>query len=173
MNPLKTLFAKEVSTPIGTLTVLCDDTCIIRLLFSNDNREKTQRSLEKEFGNVVYKGENALGQTAARELCAYFAGELRTFSVQPAFFSTKFNRTVWEGLLTIPYGEVVSYSGLAARCGLRGARAVGSAVGRNPVPIIVPCHRVIRTDGGIGGFGGGLPAKKVLLHTEGVSLYTD
>ena len=84
---------------------------------------------------------------------------------------TKFQRAVWQAMATIPHGTVISYAELGRRAGYPGAaRAVGQALGRNPIPLLLPCHRVVAADGSIGGFGGGLPMKRTLLGQEGVAL---
>jgi methylated-DNA-[protein]-cysteine S-methyltransferase len=103
-----------------------------------------------------------------RQLDAYFAGRRRTFDLRLEPAGTAFQRRVWRGLLTIPFGETLSYGALAARLG-RGAhpRAVGMANGRNPIPIVIPCHRVIGADGRLTGYGGGLDRKRRLLALEG------
>jgi methylated-DNA-[protein]-cysteine S-methyltransferase len=105
---------------------------------------------------------------AVREqLAAYFEGNLREFELPMEMPGTPFQRRVWEGLCAIPYGETVSYAELARRIGHAGAsRAVGSANGRNPISIVVPCHRVIAADGTLGGYGGGLERKDWLLQHE-------
>ncbi len=101
------------------------------------------------------------------QLDAYFAGELRTFELELAPEGTPFQRLVWDQLLAIPYGVTISYGELARRCGRpHGARAVGTANGRNPIAVIIPCHRVIGADGTLTGYGGGLPTKKWLLALE-------
>jgi methylated-DNA-[protein]-cysteine S-methyltransferase len=101
------------------------------------------------------------------QVAAYFAGELTEFSVPLALDGTPFQRQVWAGLLAIPYGQTWSYGELAARVGRPTAyRAVGLAVGRNPVAVIVPCHRVIGANGSLTGFGGGLERKATLLQLE-------
>lgn len=101
------------------------------------------------------------------ELDAYFAGELRQFSVPLDLRGTEFQREVWDILLQIPYGETWSYGQVARHIGRPlASRAVGRAVGTNPVSIIVPCHRVIGTGGGLVGYGGGLERKKALLELE-------
>ncbi|HVV84178.1 MAG TPA: methylated-DNA--[protein]-cysteine S-methyltransferase [Kofleriaceae bacterium] len=104
---------------------------------------------------------------AERELAAYFAGERRAFTIALEPEGTPFQRQVWDALATIPYAATWSYGQLAAAIGRPGAsRAVGAANGRNPLPIIVPCHRVIGHDGSATGYGGGLPAKRWLLSHE-------
>ena len=104
---------------------------------------------------------------ARRQLEAYFVGELHEFDLPLAPRGTGFQLRVWEELRAIPYGETISYGELARRMGDPGAaRAVGLANGRNPLPVIVPCHRVIGADGSLTGFGGGLDRKRALLELE-------
>jgi methylated-DNA-[protein]-cysteine S-methyltransferase len=104
---------------------------------------------------------------ARRQLEAYFAGDLREFDLPLAPAGTPFQREVWERLRAIPYGRTVSYGELARRLGRPDAvRAVGAANGRNPLPIVIPCHRVIGSDGRLVGYGGGLAAKAMLLDHE-------
>jgi methylated-DNA-[protein]-cysteine S-methyltransferase len=102
-----------------------------------------------------------------RQLQAYFGGELRAFDLPLAPEGTEFQLRVWNCLRTIPYGETISYAKLAQKLGNpQAVRAVGLANGCNPIPIIVPCHRVIGSDGSLTGFGGGLANKKILLDLE-------
>ncbi|MBL6750347.1 MAG: methylated-DNA--[protein]-cysteine S-methyltransferase [Nevskia sp.] len=106
---------------------------------------------------------------ARAELRAYFAGELREFAVPYALAGTPFQRRVWSELARIPYGTTISYGELARRLGdPKASRAVGLANGRNPVSIVVPCHRVIGADGSLTGYGGGIERKQWLLRHEGV-----
>jgi methylated-DNA-[protein]-cysteine S-methyltransferase len=106
-------------------------------------------------------------QSVSEQLAAYFCGELRDFDIPLRMPGTPFQCQVWEGLRAIPYGSTVSYAELARRIGRPGAsRAVGSANGRNPISIVVPCHRVIAADGTLGGYGGGLERKEWLLEHE-------
>lgn len=109
--------------------------------------------------------------TAEAELNAYFAGELKQFKTPIAAIGTPFQQRVWAALTRIPYAETRTYGEVAALLGNRGAaRAVGAAAARNPIPIVVPCHRVIGHNGRLTGFAGGLPNKRVLLNLEGVCL---
>jgi methylated-DNA-[protein]-cysteine S-methyltransferase len=102
-----------------------------------------------------------------RQLRAYFGGELKSFDVPLEIAGTEFQRRVWSALRTIPYGQTRSYSEIAAQIGApQAVRAVGAANGRNPIPIIVPCHRVIGASGSLVGFGGGLEWKRLLLDLE-------
>jgi methylated-DNA-[protein]-cysteine S-methyltransferase len=108
---------------------------------------------------------------AVRQLKAYFAGELREFQLPLEIVGTEFQKRVWHQLLTIPYGEIRSYSQIAeAIAAPQAVRAVGAANGANPIAIVVPCHRVIGASGKLTGYGGGLPLKKRLLDLEGCNM---
>jgi O-6-methylguanine DNA methyltransferase len=112
-------------------------------------------------------GSNPFLQQAIAQLRAYFAGELRDFDLTLDMHGTGFQKRVWEELLNIPYGETRSYSFVATHIGApKAVRAVGAANGRNPIPIVVPCHRVIGAGGSLVGYGGGLPLKSFLLDLE-------
>jgi len=110
---------------------------------------------------------------AARQLAAYFARELKEFDLPLDPSGTDFQLQVWEQLRTIEYGETASYGEIAARLGMtgHGARAVGLANGRNPIPIVVPCHRVVGADGSMTGYGGGIERKQYLLELEQDALF--
>lgn len=111
---------------------------------------------------------NQLMREAANQLQAYFGGKLRQFRIPLDIEGTEFQKRVWRQLEEIPYGETRSYAQIAAAIGRPAAvRAVGAANGRNPLAIVVPCHRVIGTGGKLTGYGGGLPLKKRLLELEG------
>ncbi|MDR2514229.1 MAG: methylated-DNA--[protein]-cysteine S-methyltransferase [Christensenellaceae bacterium] len=121
----------------------------------------------------VHQGEAQSPQTplqalAARQIAEYLAGKRKRFELPLAPQGTAFQQAVWQALLAIPYGETLSYGQLAARLGSpKAARAVGSANGRNPIALVIPCHRVIETSGGLGGYAYGLPIKRALLSLEG------
>jgi methylated-DNA-[protein]-cysteine S-methyltransferase len=114
-----------------------------------------------------WKENNSAFTKVIAQLRAYFAGKRKTFELPLLFEGTDFQKRVWTALCSIPYGETISYKQLAERIGNpKAVRAVGAANGANPIPIIVPCHRVIGNDGSLTGFGGGLPLKKRLLELE-------
>ena len=122
-------------------------------------------------GHVAHLGEAARDPAAfaepVRQLEEYFAGQRRAFDLPLALDGTAFERSVWNELLGIPYGETTSYGELARAIGRPdAARDVGGAVGRTPVPIVVPCHRVVGSDGSLTGYGGGLDRKRALLDLE-------
>lgn len=114
------------------------------------------------------EGDHAVLRAARVQLQEYFSGKRRDFDLPLVPQGTVFQKQVWQTLATIPYGETISYAQLAQRVGKPTAmRAVGAANGRNPLPIVLPCHRVIGADGSLTGFGGGLPTKQFLLQLEG------
>ena len=121
-----------------------------------------------EFGARGENGHSSpLMRETVRQLRLYFAGELQIFDLPLELVGTEFQKKVWAALVTIPYGETRSYTEIAAQIGApRAVRAVGAANGRNPIPIVVPCHRVIGASGSLVGFGGGLEWKRLLLDLE-------
>ena len=112
---------------------------------------------------------------ARRQLAAYFAGTLRVFDLPLRPAGTEFQRRVWQVLATVPWGTTTTYGALAARLGMPpgASRAVGAANGANPIPVVLPCHRVIGTDGTLTGYAGGLERKALLLRHEGVPTEAD
>jgi len=148
-------------SPVGPLLLAEDDDGLRLIEFSNP-RHRTLR------GDDWREGDSDLLREARRQLERYFASECRGFDLPLAPRGTPFQRAVWTALRAIPYGQTISYRELAQRIGMPAAmRAVGAANGRNPLPIVVPCHRVIGADGSLTGFGGGLPTKRFLLQLEG------
>ncbi|MYX73279.1 methylated-DNA--[protein]-cysteine S-methyltransferase [Streptomyces sp. SID3915] len=148
-----------VDSPYGPLTLVADDGVLAGLYMT----EQRHRPPEEIFG-IPDPGPFA---ETVRQLDAYFAGDLTDFDLPLRLEGTPFQRTVWAELRRIPYGETRSYGELAERLGKPGAsRAVGLANGKNPVGIIVPCHRVIGASGGLTGYGGGLERKQRLLAFE-------
>jgi AraC family transcriptional regulator of adaptative response/methylated-DNA-[protein]-cysteine methyltransferase len=125
------------------------------------------RALRRRFGVPIVPGSSAHVERLRTELEAYFDGRLRRFEVPLDLAGTAFQQRVWSRLQAIPFGETASYTRVAKEVGRRDAvRAVGHANGRNPVAIVVPCHRVVRTDGSLCGYGGGLWRKRWLLQHE-------
>ena len=154
-----TITTTTMACPVGTLTLTAEDGKLTRL-HMDGQRHAPDASLDWERDDDGLAG-------VVEQLEAYFAGSRQAFEVPLALAGTDFQRRVWEGLLEIPYGETMSYGELARRVGRPGAsRAVGLANGRNPVAIIVPCHRVIGANGTMTGYGGGLDRKVWLLDHE-------
>jgi methylated-DNA-[protein]-cysteine S-methyltransferase len=148
-----------MESPVGTLTLTAADGRLTGL-HMDGQRHVPESSLD-------WERDDAGLADVVEQLEAYFAGSRSTFDVALDLQGTEFQRSVWAGLLEIPYGETISYGELARRVGRPGAsRAVGLANGRNPVAIIVPCHRVIGANGTLTGYGGGLDRKVWLLDHE-------
>jgi methylated-DNA-[protein]-cysteine S-methyltransferase len=146
--------------PIGRLVLECDGDVLVGIWLPHERRHARN--------DATHDVPTVLKETAS-QLDEYFAGERTDFDVPMELDGTDFQREVWAELSRIPYGKTVSYGEVARRVGRpNGPRAVGQANGRNPIPVIVPCHRVLASNG-IGGYGGGLKVKRALLALEGVS----
>jgi methylated-DNA-[protein]-cysteine S-methyltransferase len=150
----------RIDSPVGPLQLAASDVGLHAIEF-----EHARHPLRRDAGWV--QAPHPLLSEAARQLDAYFACERREFSLPLAAQGTDFQHSVWRALAEIPYAATCSYTQIAIRLGRPTAtRAVGAANGRNPLPIVVPCHRVIGADGALTGFGGGLPLKAWLLTHE-------
>ena len=161
-NTRKRYVATMVDSPVGRLRLVATDAGLAGILWENDRPHRVRLNIE-----AVDDRHPVLVETE-RQLAAYFAGELKDFTVKLDVAGTAFQRKVWNALLTIPFGETRSYGQIARQIGNPNAvRAVGAANGRNPVSIIAPCHRVIGSTGKLTGFAGGLDAKARLLAFEG------
>ena len=151
------LFHDRLDTSLGILTLEASERGLRSVRFPN----RPQPIKGRMTSNSVIK-------LAKRELKAYFARQLKSFSVPLDWHGTAFQESVWQALTAIPYGETVSYTDIARAIGRpQSARPTGGAVGRNPIPIIVPCHRIIGSDHTLTGFTGGLNIKVALLELEG------
>jgi methylated-DNA-[protein]-cysteine S-methyltransferase len=151
-----------VESPIGTLTLFADGAALTGLYMGTPSKMPSFGANWIEDGNVEPL------QETARQLEQYFAGRLKKFELPLNLHGTPFQKQVWQALTEIPFGETWSYGQLARYVNNpTGYRAVGLANGRNPIAVIVPCHRVIGADGSLTGFGGGLPRKEWLLTHEG------
>ncbi len=152
-------FRKIIDSPTGKLTLIASNTALKALLFSNTYHGFNKKNPINEENDIISKTE--------KELLEYFKGERKFFDIPLDPDGTDFQKQTWNELSKIPYAEKVSYQELAKRVGdIKKARAVGNANGKNPIPIIIPCHRVIAKDGSLGGYGGGLKIKEFLLNLE-------
>ncbi len=147
-------------SPIGPLTLVAEDGRLTGLYMD----AQTHRPASKAFGAAGDLADEPFA-SAARQLASYFAGELKAFDLPLAPTGTAFQLRVWSALQTIPYGQTCSYTELARQVG-SASRAVGLANGKNPIALIIPCHRVIGADGSLTGYGGGLDRKRYLLQLE-------
>ncbi len=152
---------KKMESPIGKLKLVASKKGLVAILWENDNPRRVRLS------DLVADDAHPVLVEAERQLSEYFAGKRRAFTVALDMRGTSFQKGVWEALLAIPFGETRSYGQLAKALGNpRASRAVGAANGKNPLSIVVPCHRVIGASGKLTGFAGGLETKARLLRLE-------
>jgi methylated-DNA-[protein]-cysteine S-methyltransferase len=159
----------EVDTPVGRLLLAATPRGLVRITFPVESAETVLEQLASTISPRILESPGRLDD-ARRELDLYFDGKLTDFGLPLDWqLSRGFYRKVLRATARIPYGKTRSYSDLARRAGSpRAVRATGTALGSNPLPIVVPCHRVLRTGGALGGYGGGLDVKQHLLELEGV-----
>ncbi len=152
---------KTVKSPVGTLKLVATDDGLAAILWENDNPDRVRL-------NIVAESENhPILREVESQLADYFAGKRKSFDLPFDFTGTEFQKRVWAALLAIPFGETRSYGHIAEQIGHpKAARAVGAANGRNPISIVVPCHRLVGSTGDLTGFAGGLAAKRHLLGLE-------
>jgi methylated-DNA-[protein]-cysteine S-methyltransferase len=169
-----TLFSTTMPSPIGELTIVADDDAIVAIRWDTESYERqpdAHNPVDAWIGrrgvDVAEAPEHPVLAGAVAQLTEYFAGERTEFDLPLAPAGTDFQQSAWHALRGIPFGETVSYGEQAAAMGdRRKARAVGAANGRNPIPIVVPCHRVVGSNGHLTGFAGGIEVKAWLLDHE-------
>ncbi len=166
-----TLVAHRLPTPLGEMLAVASPRGLCLLEFDGQPRvDRELAQVEAARGGPALKGANAVTEQLAAELADYFNGLRQAFGVPLDLVGTPFQLAAWQALLAIPYGDTRSYAEQARAIGRPTAvRAVAAANGQNKVSIVVPCHRVIGSDGSLTGFGGGLPRKRALLALEGRS----
>ncbi len=162
------LYYAVMDLPTGPAFAAATQSGITRLTLNMPTLAECVEEAESEFGVKPVASDKPFTQLK-KELDAYFSGEPVAFTVRLDVSGTDFQKRVWRELLKIPYGNIRSYKWLAAMAGNpKGSRAVGGALSRNRVPVVIPCHRVVEASGGLGGFGCGLDIKRKLLELEGV-----
>ena len=160
----------EIKSPLGKLTAYSDGNHLRGLFFVNDKSQLEKMNLT---GAEIVLGADDILKTLKSQLGEYFAGHRKEFDLPLHLQGTEFQKLAWRALTRIPYGRTISYSKQAQSMKKKNAvRATGSANGSNLFPIIIPCHRVVRSDGSFGGYAGGLDLKKKLLQLEGSSRQT-
>ena len=148
-------FAKTIASPVGALKLVASERGLSAVLWENDNPKRVR------LGELVGSPDHPVLLQAERELAEYFAGDRTSFSLPLDAGGSDFQKKVWSALSTIPYGATRSYGELAREIGApKASRAVGAANGRNPLSIVVPCHRAIGSNGSLTGFAGGLETKR-------------
>ena len=147
---------RELDSPVGTLTIVASDEGVREIRFPDESADEAEEN-----------GEHPVLEQTAAQLSEYFEGHRRQFDLPLDLEGTEFQVTAWRALADIPYGSTTTYSEQAAAIGRPSAvRAIGAANGRNPIPIVLPCHRVIGADGSLTGYAGGLDIKRFLLEHE-------
>jgi methylated-DNA-[protein]-cysteine S-methyltransferase len=161
MKTNKNYVYKTMPTVLGKLKLIASDKGLAAILWENDKPNRVR------LGNPIEDKKHPILLQTERELAEYLAGKRKTFSVKFDPAGTPFQSKVWEALEKIPFGETCSYAAIAKKIGnVKAVRAVGAAIGRNPISVMVPCHRVIGSSGDLTGFAGGLDTKKFLLALE-------
>ena len=151
-------YQAQLDSPIGVLTLVASDAGLRKVLW--DDRVD-------EAGDAMFDDRHPVLEAATAQLREYFAGDRKHFDLPLDLIGTDFQKDAWLALASVPYGETTSYGEQAERIGRKGAfRAVGAANGKNPVPIVLPCHRIIGANGALTGFAGGLGIKQQLLALE-------
>ncbi len=182
VTPRKPTVWTTLDTPVGELRVSATSDAVTAVDFLGDPPDGAPPASSSAAVHAARARGRPLGRRddadpllkdAVAQLEAYFARELRAFDLPLAPYGSAFQLRVWSQLRTIGYGEVVTYGEVATRLGLsgRGARAVGLANGRNPIPVVIPCHRVVGATGSLTGYGGGLARKRLLLDLEADALF--
>lgn len=174
------VYVGRVQTPLGIFIMASNEKGVIKLSLPSERETDFIGELEKLYGKSYILDEDIsclyspINKRLKEELLEYLGGRRKNFTVPLDLNGTSFQKKVWNELLKIPYGKVKSYGQIARELGKpKAARAVGMANNRNPVPILVPCHRVVGSDGSLVGYGGGLEFKKFLLELEGVRFSGD
>ena len=157
----------EIDSPVGVLVAGATDEGLCLLEFRDRAILETQVAKVRARVGLTHRGSHRYLEQVASELSEYFEGVRRVFSIPLVYPGTPFQLRVWNALREIPYGETISYEELARRVGSpSGQRAAGHANGQNPLAVVIPCHRVVNKDGKLGGYGGGLWRKRLLLDLE-------
>jgi len=174
MNPTHTnqkrptIFYAFMETPIGKLLVASSEKGLVRIMFPHKEKVDSVSLLKKEYPEETLVEDREKNLSVIEQLEEYFDGSRTVFSLPLDIRGTEFQKSVWDTLKKVPYGETRSYGEIARSIGKsKAARAVGNANRKNPIPIVIPCHRIIGSDGSMTGFRGGIPLKKKLLELEG------
>jgi O-6-methylguanine DNA methyltransferase len=164
---METLVIASMESPIGELTLVASVRGLFYVFLPVNGRVMTDALLKTAFPGVRIVRDEARLAGPIRQIREYFSGKRKAFSVGLDLQGTEFQKKVWKALVEVPYGDTESYSGIARRIRRPGAaRAVGAACGANPIPILIPCHRIVGRDGSLTGFAGGLRMKEKLLELE-------
>ncbi|MFZ5965606.1 MAG: methylated-DNA--[protein]-cysteine S-methyltransferase [Bacillota bacterium] len=166
---MRNVYFSKTQTPLGEIYLASSDSGLCKLKLQEENTMDFFRWMEKHFDEAIEDDDR--NAYIVNQLDLYFQKKLKYFEVELDLIGTAFQQKVWRALADIPYGQVYSYKNIAEKVGcLKGYRAIGMANNKNNIPIIVPCHRVVGSDGKLVGYGGGLHIKTRLLTLEGIAI---
>jgi O-6-methylguanine DNA methyltransferase len=164
---MNVIYHTTLTTPIGRLLVASSDRGLVRVMLPDESRTDPISYLQKHFPDATLVESKERNREIAHQLLEYFNGTRKEFALLLDLRGTDFQKSVWEAVRKVPYGQTRSYGEIAKAIGNpKAVRAVGAANGANPIPIVIPCHRIIGSDGSMTGFGGGIPLKRRLLDLE-------
>ncbi len=164
---MMTVYRCQLTTPIGLLGLYGTSQGLAALALPRQAPADIERLLVRRMGGAAFEEGCAVLGLAIEQLTAYFAGQLQVFDLALDIYGTPFQKAAWAAVAAVPYGATCSYADIATSLGQPAAtRAVGAANGANPIPIVIPCHRIIGSDGSLTGYGGGLDLKIQLLQLE-------
>ena len=164
---MKTFFYTTLKTPIKLFLIISSEKGLVKIVFIDTKESLPLRSLKNEYPDITLVEDKSKNRDASDQLKEYFAGTRKKFTLPLDIQGTPFQKRVWAAVVQIPYGQTCSYGEIASRIGKPGsARAVGMANHNNPVPIVIPCHRIVGANGSLTGYGAGIPIKEKLLNLE-------
>lgn len=165
---MQNIFIDFFDSPIGTIYVLSSSKGLFKISFS---KKDIKSFIQKYFSNYQISHNNKINQKVLKFLTAYFNKKNISIDIPIFMKGTEFQQKVWLELLKIPYGTIVTYKDIAKNLNLnKGYQAIGQANSKNPFPILIPCHRVVKTDGNLGGYSCGVSKKRYLLNFEGIKI---
>jgi len=166
---LKNLYYSEMDSPIGPIFLVSSEKGLVRVALRSESETDRITHIKAEFPDACFIEDAGKNREAARQLQEYFNGSRTNFSLPLDMEGTDFQKKVWNAMLKVPFGRTRSYGQIARDIGNpKACRAVGGSCGKNNIAIVIPCHRIIGSDGSMTGFGGGIPLKKRLLDLEGI-----
>ncbi len=164
---MKTFFYTTLKTPIKPLLIISSEKGLVKIMFIDTKGNLPLRSLEKEYSGIPFTESKLKNKSVSNQLNEYFSGTRKKFTLPLDIRGTSFQKQVWRTVIQVPYGQTCSYGEIARKIGNAGAaRAVGMANHNNPIPIVIPCHRVIGANGSLTGYTAGIPIKEKLLNFE-------
>lgn len=163
------LYCTSFETNIGIIYIASSENGVCKISLTLNSASEFKSWIKKHFSESEIVESRSKNKDAIEQIKLYLSKKLRKFDLEIDIIGTDFQKMVWMETMKIPYGEIITYSKLAERIGRKNSyRAVGNALSVNPLPIIVPCHRVVASDGSLGGYSGGIKIKEFLLRLEGV-----